>query len=322
MGTPLQVAQVGLGAIGSVFVGHLVEAGVRLRVYDTNPARLAAAVAAGATAASSVRDVVDGADYLLVSLPDPEVSRAVLLGPDGAIAGLRAGAAVLDLSTIDPDTARDNEAAATARGVHYLEAPISGGEPMSAGVDGARNANVTFMGGGTAAAFEAAMPLMAILGAHPLHLGPAGTGATVKLISNYIAGLHNLVAAEAFALGRAAGISIETMLTTFAHTDANSYWLLNYFAPRIQSGDFEPGFSVDLQYKDLRLCEEIARRYRVPMPLNGLALQVYQMLRGQGRGGKDLVEAANLMAELGGLPPYDARTPDDARPPAGESRSA
>jgi len=306
MGTPLHVAQIGLGAIGSIFVGHLVRAGVRLRVYDARPERVAAAVGMGATGTASIAEAVEGVDSLLVSLPDPEASRTVLLGPAGAIALLRAGGTILDLSTIDPDTARLNEAAALARGIQYLEAPISGGEPMSAGVDGARNRNVTFMGGGTRAAFEAAMPLMTILGAHPLHLGPAGTGATVKLISNYFAGLHNLVAAEAFALGRAAGISIETMLATFAHTDANSYWLFNYFAPRLQSGDFEPGFSVDLQYKDLRLCEDIARRHKVPMPLNGLALQLYQVLRGTGRGGKDLVEAANLMAELSGLSPYDA----------------
>src|SRR5439155_155416 len=99
----------------------------------------------------------------------------------------------------------------------------------AAGRDGARVAPTIADAGGEAAAFEAAMPLMTILGKHYLHLGPVGTGATVKLISNYIAGLHNLVAAEAFALGRAAGITIDTMLNTFAHTDANSYWLFNYF---------------------------------------------------------------------------------------------
>jgi 2-hydroxymethylglutarate dehydrogenase len=300
----MKVAQIGLGAIGSIFAEHLLRDGADLAVYDRLPERVAGAVKLGARSANSLSQVAEGADYLLVSLPDPDAARAALLGPQGAIAALKAGAAILDLSTIDPDTAIANEAAAKARGVHYLEAPISGGEPMSAGTDGARNKNVTFMAGGETAAFEAVLPLMTILGKHPLHLGPAGTGATVKLISNYIAGLHNLVAAEAFALGRAAGISVDTMLRTFAHTDANSYWLFNYFAPRIKRADFEPGFSVDLQYKDLRLCEDIARRHKVPMPLNGLALQIYQMLRGSGRGGRDLVEAANLIAEMSGLPRY------------------
>jgi len=273
-------------------------------VFDKSPDRGNAAGRDGARVAPTIADAVGDVDYLLVSLPDPDANRAVMHGLEGAIACVKTGAAILDLSTIDPDTAVANEAAAKVRRVHYLEAPVSGGEPMSAGTDGALNANVTFMAGGEAAAFEAAMPLMTILGKHYLHLGPVGTGATVKLISNYIAGLHNLVAAEAFALGRAAGITIDTMLNTFAHTDANSYWLFNYFAPRIKAGNFEPGFSIDLQYKDLRLCEDIARRHKVPMPLNGLALQVYQMLRGSGRGGKDLVEAANLMSEMSGLPRY------------------
>jgi len=300
----MKVAQIGLGALGSIFASHLCEAGVELSVYDLSRERVDAATKLGAISASSPAEVARGADYLLVSLPDPAAARAALLGSDGAIAALKAGSVVLDLSTVDPDTAIANEAAAKAGGVHYVEAPISGGEPMSAGTDGARKRNVTFMAGGEKVAFEAALPLMSLLGKHPLHLGPAGTGAKVKLISNYIAGLHNLVAAEAFALGRAAGISIDTMLKTFAHTDANSYWLFNYFAPRIQNGDIEPGFSVDLQYKDLRLCEDLARKHKVAMPLNGLALQVYQMLRGSGRGGRDLVEAANFMAELGGLPRY------------------
>ncbi len=300
----MKVGQIGLGALGSIFAGHLRKAGVELSVYDLSPARLEATVKLGARSASSPAEVARGEDYLLVSLPDPAAARAALLGAAGAIAALKPGSAILDLSTIDPDTAIALEAAAKAVGVHYLEAPISGGEPMSAGTDGARNRNVTFMAGGEKAAFDAALPLMSLLGKHPLHLGPAGTGAKVKLISNYIAGLHNLVAAEAFALGRAAGISIDTMLKTFAHTDANSYWLFNYFAPRIESGDVEPGFSVDLQYKDLRLCEDLARKHKVSMPLNGLALQVYQMLRGSGRGSRDLVEAANFMAELSGLPRY------------------
>jgi len=300
----MKVGQIGLGAIGSILAGHLCKDGVALAVHDLSRERVDAAVKLGAREAASPADAASGADYLLVSLPDPAAARSALLGASGAIAALKAGSAILDLSTIDPETARANEAAAKARGAHYVEAPISGGEPMSAGTDGARNRNVTFMAGGDKAAFEAALPLMRLLGKHPLHLGLVGTGATVKLISNYVAGLHNLVAAEAFALGRAAGISIDTLLKTFAHTDANSYWLFNYFAPRIESGDVEPGFSVDLQYKDLRLCEDLARQHRVAMPLNGLALQIYQMLRGSGRGGRDLVEAANFMAEVSGLPRY------------------
>jgi 3-hydroxyisobutyrate dehydrogenase-like beta-hydroxyacid dehydrogenase len=300
------VAQVGVGAIGSIYAEHLAASGAVLSVFDRDEKRAKAAEAVGARRAQSIAEAVRDAEYILVSLPEPGAAREANLGPGGIIESARAGAVILDLSTIDPETAREIESAAKSKGIFYLEAPVSGGEPMSAGTDGARNGNVTFMAGGEQNAFEAALPLMRVLGEHPLHLGPAGTGAIVKLISNYISGLHNLVAAEAFALGTAAGISVDTMLKTFAHTDANSYWLFNYFAPRVKNNNFEPGFSVDLQYKDLRLCEDLARAHKVSMPLNGVALQVYQMLRGMGRGSRDLVDAANLSLEFAGLAPFSA----------------
>jgi 3-hydroxyisobutyrate dehydrogenase-like beta-hydroxyacid dehydrogenase len=296
-----KVAQIGVGAIGSIYAEHLVNAGTALTIFDRNAARLAAVVKLGARPARSIAEAVGDAEYILVSLPEPTAVREAYLSPGGIVESARKSTVILDLSTVDPETAQEIERNAKQRGLLYLEAPVSGGEPLSAGTDGARNGNVTFMAGGDAQAFEAALPLMRVLGKHPLHLGPEGTGATVKLISNYIAGLHNLVAAEAFALGAAAGISNETLLKTFSHTDANSFWLFNYFAPRIQRGDFVPGFSVDLQYKDLRLCEDLARKYKVSMPLNGVALQIYQILRGTGRGGRDLVDAANLFLEFAGL---------------------
>ena len=127
---------------------------------------------------------------------------------------------------------------------------------------------------------ERARPLLDILGRHILHVGPAGTGATAKLVSNHIAGLHNLVAAEALAVGRAAGLSLDTILAVLRHTDAQSYWLFNYLAPRVLRRDFDDGFSIDLQHKDHRLFGELASDHSVPTPLNDLALAA---LRGDAR---------------------------------------
>src|SRR5690348_8030425 len=118
----MKVAQIGLGALGSIFAGHLRKAGVELRVYDLSRARVEAAVKLGATSASSPAEVVRGCDYLLVSLPDPVAARGALLGVTGAIAALKPGSVILDLSTIDPETAIVLEAAAKSAGVHYLEA--------------------------------------------------------------------------------------------------------------------------------------------------------------------------------------------------------
>ena len=292
------IGQIGLGAIGSIFVDHLLAAGKQVTVFDLDAVKMEAAVRRGAHKAASPAALAEMVDCLVISLPNPDADRAALLNPDGVLANARSGTLVIDFSTIDPWTARDLDAAAKSNGVLYVEAPISGGEPGGAGTDGAKAANVSFMVGAEAEAFERAKPIMSILGKRFFHLGPAGRGSTVKLISNLIAGLHNLVAAEAFVLGAAAGIAPETLLEVFDGTDAKSFWLTDYFAPRIRRRDFEPGFSVDLQYKDHRLAEDLGRALKVPLPFNALAIQVYQMLRSHGDGGKDLVEAVNFLGRL------------------------
>jgi len=292
------VGQIGLGTLGSIFAGHLMAAGKRLTAFDADPDRLNDTVAKGARSGQSPAQVAAASEAVVLSLPNPEAARACFFQSDGILAGSRSGLLVIDLSTIDPWTAREFDKAAKAKAVDYVEAPISGGEPGGAGTDGARAANVSFMVGGELSAFERAKPIMSILGKRFFHLGPAGRGSTVKLISNHIAGLHNLVAAEAFVLGAAAGIAPETLLEVFDGTDAKSFWLTEYFAPRIGRRDFAPGFSVDLQYKDHRLAEDLGRALKVPLPLNALAIQVYQMLRAHGDGGKDLVEAVNFLAQL------------------------
>jgi 3-hydroxyisobutyrate dehydrogenase-like beta-hydroxyacid dehydrogenase len=304
----LNVAQLGIGVIGSIYAGHLLKAGVRLKLFDRDIARAEPYAKDGAVVATSIPELVASVDFILVSLPDPLAARSALMGPQGVIALAPTGSLILDVSTIDPTTARELFQLAKTRGVDYLEAPVSGGEPMSAGTDGAMRANITFMAAGDEGAFERAKPLMNILGRFPLYLGKAGNGATIKLLSNHQAGLINLLNAEAFAMARAAGIPEESLFHAFEHTDANSYWLHNYFKPRIRDNNYEPGFSVDLQYKDHRLMEDVAREYKVPMPFNGLALQIYQILRARGAGGKDLVEAANLFAEFAGVTRFD-KTP-------------
>jgi len=302
-----RVALIGLGAIGSIYAGHLIGKVGRLRVFDVMTERVGAAVVQGAEAAASVRAAAETSDIVLLALSTPEAVEAALLGADGVLAGAAAGAVVVDLSTIDPASCRRFHAAAKMHGVAYLEAPVSGGEPGGAGTEGARAANISFMIGGEAEALERARPVMAHLGKRFFHLGPAGAGATVKLISNLMAGLHNLVATEAFVLAAAAGIKPETLLEVFDGTDAKSFWLTDYFAPRLRRRDFAPGFSVDLQYKDHRLAGELAQELKVPLPLNALAVQLYQMMRAQGLGGCDLVEAVRFFGELAAADVYAPR---------------
>ncbi len=296
----------GVGTLGSIFAGRLLEAGLELTLFDVDVLQTAPFIGRGARVATDVNDLVRDADTVLVSLPNPVATREAVLGPSGVLAACRPGTLIVDTSTIDPTTAREIAREAATNNVDYVEAPLSGGDEEGSGVDAARAGAATFICGGTAEAVERARALLNILGRHILHVGPAGTGATAKLISNHIAGLHNLVAAEAIAVGRAAGLSLETMLDVLRHTDAQSYWLFNYLVPRIARRDFDDGFSIDLQHKDHRLFGELAAEHNAPTPLNDLALQLYDAMRADGLGRKDLTEAVNVACEQAGVNRFDA----------------
>ena len=292
------VGLLGLGAIGEIYCGHLLDAFPEVSAFDLDSDKLSRC---GARAAGSARELGAASEIVVVSLPDPVAVRAALAGPDGLLAGARPGAVVLDTSTVSPATSRDMHALAAERGVGYLDAPVSGGEPFATGVDGARAASMTFMVGGDADAFERARPVMEVLGSRFFHLGPSGTGSTVKLISNLCSGIHALVAAEAFALGAAYGFTPERLVEVFQHTDAMSFFLTDYVMPRVARRDVSPGFTVELQLKDHRLAEELAHEHSVPLPLNALATQVWQQLRAHGRGRNDVTDAVFFAAEQAGV---------------------
>ena len=306
------VAAIGLGHVGIHYARHLINAGAEVWAYDIDEACLARAVDVGAHAAHSCREAAEHASTIVVSVPDPSAIRSVLLGDEGVFAGAAEGALVIDASTGDPETARAMYAEAKTRGIDYLETPISGGEPASGGTDGAAAGNVTFMVGGDEAAFERAKPVLETLGAFPLYLGPSGSGSVVKLVSNHVAGLVNLIVGEAFTLGAAAGFGYETLLEVFAHTDANSYMMSEYIAPRLRRNDFEAGFSVDLMYKDHLLADDLAKSLGVPLPFNQLALNSYQRLHDRGLGHKDVTEINPFLACEAGVT-IEARTPSQNR---------
>ena len=299
------VALLGVGTLGSIFADRLINAGLGLSLFDLDERRLQPFSVRGARIARDIPNLVRDAGVVLVSLPNPAATNAAVLGPSGVIAACQADTLIVDTSTVDPTTAREVALQAAACHLEYVEAPLSGGDEEGSGVDAARSGSATFICGGTAEAIDRARPLLNILGRHILHVGPAGTGATAKLVSNHMAGLHNLVAAEAIAVGRAAGLELDTILAVLRHTDAQSYWLFNYLAPRLARQDFDDGFAIDLQHKDHRLFGELAAEHNAPTPLNNLALQLYEAMQSQGLGRKDLTEAANVAAEQSGVTRFD-----------------
>jgi 3-hydroxyisobutyrate dehydrogenase-like beta-hydroxyacid dehydrogenase len=292
------VGLVGLGNIGRQYAQRLLKTSDVLTVYDSDAGKIQPLIATGATSTCCSREVAAASDIVVLALPSPQAVQAEMFGDAGILAAGRDGCLIIDVSTIDPDTSVRLYAEAKARGYDYLEAPMSGGEPSGAGQAGARAGTVTFMVGGDRTSFERARPVFDVLGRHAIHLGPAGVGNTVKLISNLIAGLNMAVMAEGFVLGAAAGISHKTLLDVFRHTDAKSYTMFEEFAPHLCANDYEGGFPVDLMHKDHRLAAELGHKYGVPLLFNQLALEVYQICRAQGYGRKSHAIVVEALANL------------------------
>ena len=296
-----RVGLIGLGNIGMHYAERLLKASDTLTVHDRDPSRTELIVEAGARAARSSRELAELSETIVLALPSPQSVETELVGEGGVLVAERKRLLIVDASTIDPDTSRRLYDKAKTRGHDYLEAPMSGGEPGGAGQSGARAGTVTFIVGGDRPAFERARPVFDTLGRHAIHVGPIGTGNLVKLISNLIAGLNMAVMAEGFVLGAAAGISHETLLEVFRHTDAKSYTMFEEFAPHLRANDYEGGFPVDLMHKDHRLATDLGRKYGVPLPLNQLALEIYQICRSQGHGRKSHAVVVEALADLAGV---------------------
>jgi 3-hydroxyisobutyrate dehydrogenase-like beta-hydroxyacid dehydrogenase len=301
-----RIGQIGLGALGIHFARRLHAWAGHLRVLDLDAGKMRAARGFGATGSRSARDLAARSDIVLLSLPDPNAVRAVMLGAQGVLAGARPGALVIDTSTLDPGTSEAMHAAAAERKVGYLDAPVSSGEPGFAGVEAAKAGKFTFLVGGRQAHFKAARPVMEALGSRIHHLGPSGSGSVMKLVSNHIAGITTWAVAEGLALSAACGVPASAAMEVLGGTVASSYVLEDDVRPRVEAGDFEPGFSTDLYHKDLRLAWELGQSVGVPLIFNQLAMEMFQFMRSQGRGGRSQIDCVNYMAELAGV---DLRDP-------------
>ena len=296
--TERRIGQIGLGAVGLPFARRLRAAFGGLRVFDLKPARVRAARRFGATGARSPEDVAQRSDVIVLSLPDPDAVQTVMEGETGVLAGAAPGTLVIDTSTVDPWTSEAMHRAARAHRLRYLDSPVTSGEPGFAGVEGAVSGTFTVLVGGRKADFEAARPVLRVLGKYIEHLGPAGAGSVMKLISNHVAGIGTWAVAEGLALAAASGVPALKAIDVLGRTVAQSYVMADDTRPRIESGDFEPGFSVDLYHKDLGLAGRLGRALDVPLLFNQLAMEMFQLMRSQGRGGRSHVDCVNTMAEL------------------------
>ena len=275
--TPTKVAFIGLGVMGYPMAGHLALAGHHVTVYNRNPAKAKdwCAEFSGHASALTPREAAQGADMVFCCVGNDDDLRSVMLGADGALAGTQAGALLVDHTTASANVARELFAAAKAKGVHFVDAPVSGGEA------GAINGMLTVMCGGEAAAFERAKPVaMAFSKAFTL-MGESGAGQLTKMVNQVcIAGLVQGLS-EGIAFGMKAGLNMEQVLEVIGKGAAQS-WQMDNRGKTMVADKFDFGFAVDWMRKDLGLVMDEAKRNGARVPVTALVDQFYADVQAMG----------------------------------------
>jgi 3-hydroxyisobutyrate dehydrogenase len=272
-----RIAFIGLGIMGAPMAGHLLATGHPLVVNTRTQPRAAELLARGATWAGSPADAARDADVIFLCLPDTPDVEAVLLGDNGVIHGAKPGAIVVDHSTIAPAATRAMAERLRERDVTLLDAPISGGDV------GAKNATLSIMVGGDAGAFATVEPLLRLMGKTITHCGDSGAGQLTKLVNQILVTVTNLATCEALTFAKKNGLDLSKTITALASGAAGSWQWAN-LGPRMIKGDFAPGFTIDLQQKDLRLVLEAAQVSGSPMLAASLVHQLFTSAQAMGNG--------------------------------------
>ena len=287
------VGFIGLGILGGPMAANLVKAGYTVVGYNRRPEPIERLVAAGGHGASSVAQAVAGADVVITMLPDSPDVESVARGEDGVFANAKPGLLYIDCSTIRPDVAARLAAEGTKRGIGVVDAPVSGGE------QGAIDASLSIMVGGSPEDFASARPVLDAVGKTVVHVGPPGAGQTVKAANQLIvAGTIQLVA-EAIVFLEAHGVDMEAAIKVLAGGLAGNA-ILDRKAAGMLARRFDPGFRIDLHHKDLGIVQAAAREAGVVIPVGALVSQLVASLRAQGHGGLDHSALLLLVEQLSG----------------------
>ncbi|MGX9296152.1 2-hydroxy-3-oxopropionate reductase [Tsukamurella paurometabola] len=274
------IAFIGLGIMGSPMAVHLANAGHTVAGFNRSPERAKPLVDAGGRAAASIADAVADAEVIAVMVPDSPDVQAVLAGEGGVFDHAPAGALIIDFSSIRPDVTTDLARQAAERGYRLVDAPVSGGEA------GAINAALSIMVGGAPEDFAAAKPVLDVVGKTVVHVGPNGSGQTVKAANQLIVAGNIQLLAEAIVFLEAYGVDTAAAAEVLGGGLAGSA-VLNQKAQKMLDREFEPGFRIELHHKDLGIVTAAAREAGVVAPLGGLVAQLMASARACGDGPLD-----------------------------------
>jgi 2-hydroxy-3-oxopropionate reductase len=289
-----QIGFIGLGIMGRPMSKNLLKAGHSLIVYDVVPAGMADVTAAGAQAGASCADTAARSEIVITMLPDgPEVETAVL-GPGGVLEGAKPGTIVVDMSSISPLVAQKVAAACAARGVEFMDAPVSGGEPKA--IDG----TLAIMCGGKQAVFDKVAPILQKVGSTVTLTGAVGAGNVTKLANQIMVACNIAAMGEALVLATRAGLDPEVVFNAVKGGLAGST-VLNAKAPMVISRNFKPGFRIRLHQKDLRNALLAAESMKVSLPFTALAQQMLMALMNDGKGDLDHSAIVTFIEDMAGI---------------------
>lgn len=288
----VSVGMVGLGAMGGAMARHLLERGVTPAVFDIEAGKVIELVELGARGCANPADVAGGVEVTLLSLPNSRLVEAVVLGPDGVLAGARPGTVVVDMSSSDPDSTLALAARLDEAGVEFLDAPVS------RGVRAARDGTLSILVGGDAATLQRVRPVLELLGTDIVHAGPLGAGHAAKALNNHMSATALLAAIEGFLVAVKAGVDPDLAVAAINQGSGRSHMsevrFPLYYLPR----RFNSNFALGLMEKDCRIAAEMAARSGRPMLLGGLTSQIYRLAVNKGMDTADNTRILELMEGL------------------------
>lgn len=289
-----RVGFIGLGIMGKPMAKNLIKSGFALVVHNRSRAAVDELLTHGASAAASPQEIAAAADIIITMLPNSPDVELVALGPNGIKEGARRGQLFIDMSTINPIVSRKIAKELESAGVAMVDAPVSGGEK------GAIDAVLSIMAGGEPQDFERALPIFNALGKTITHMGPLGAGGFTKLANQIIVAINLTAIGEALVFGAKAGVDPQKMIRALAGGLAGSK-CLDQKSEKILTGDFAPGFKIDLHFKDLNLIHDAAQAVGVSVPAAAFVEQLFAALRALGRGGLDHSGVITLFEDLAGI---------------------
>jgi len=270
-----KIGFIGLGAMGSRMAMNLINDGFEVTVYDIRTEATKLLLSKGAKTAKNPREASENSDIVILSLPSPSKVIDVVMGKNGVLEGLKEGGIIIDTSTIDPHSTKKIATTIKEKGIGMIDAPVSGGTL------GAENGTLSIMVGGEEKILNTCMDVLKVIGKNIYHVGEIGSGQVFKLINNMLVGINLIAVSEALVLAQKAGVNLNTLYEVIKTSSGNS-WAFEIKAPSMLKKEFQPGFKIWLQHKDLGLAMDMASSYGVPTPLLAYSYEIFKSAKALG----------------------------------------